>query len=59
MDATGLLLVLAGLVLVLLLEQLLEHLAGLHTVLGRHGGLVDGLLQVKVNNVSELRCNKR
>ena len=59
LDTAGLFLVLSGLVLVLLLEQLLEHLAGFHTVLGRHGGLVDGLLQVEVNNVSISSCNKR
>lgn len=52
LDTSGLLIILSGLVLILLLEQLLEHLASLHAVLGRDGTLINRLFQVKVDNVS-------
>lgn len=52
LSASGLLVGLASLVLVLLLEDLLQVLAGLDSGLGLEGGLVHNLLQLEISIVS-------
>jgi hypothetical protein len=52
LSTSGLLVVLSGLVLVLLLEDLLEVLASLDSGLGLEGRLIDNLLQLEISGVS-------